>query len=117
MADSVILVTWKRPIVGRERQALELYPTAMSTWQKAVDAGNIQSFEPVFLAQNPGELGGFFLIRGDGPKLDAFRRSPEFHGLLPQMLYCLDGVSVYDGYVGEGIRQVMTEYGKVVSRG
>jgi hypothetical protein len=57
-----------------------------------------------------GDLNGFFLVRGRGDKLDAWRRSDEFIGWSLKASYCLEGFGVVDAYLGEGLQAMMQKW-------
>jgi hypothetical protein len=62
---------------GRERQATKVFNEVFEYYARLQQEGEIESFEPVLLEAHGGELGGFFLLRGDQDKL-ARIRSEEF---------------------------------------
>ena len=117
MADAGLLIGWKQAKAGREAQAMELFGSTMSYYQQEVEQGNIESFEPVLVQAHGGDLNGFILIRGSREQCDALRNSDEFRGILVRAIYCLDGVGVINTYLGDGLQQMMSEWGMVVSQG
>jgi hypothetical protein len=66
------------PVRGRERQAIKLFNEVFEYYSRLQQEGEIESFEPVLLEPHGGELGGFFLLRGDQDKLARIRGSEEF---------------------------------------
>jgi hypothetical protein len=56
---------FRRSVRGRERQALKVFGEAFEYYSRLQQEGEIESFEPVILEPHGGELGGFFLLRGD----------------------------------------------------
>ena len=117
MANGVLFLGWKDAKVGREAQAMELFQMSLGFWNKHVDNGTIESFEPVILSRHGGDLNGFFLIRGDRDKLAAIRASEELENIIVQGVYCLEGFGLIDGYVGDSLNQIMAKWGKQVSKG
>lgn len=78
MADSGLFVGFGLPVRGRERQAIKLFNEVFEYYSRLQQEGEIESFEPVLLEPHGGELGGFFLLRGDQDKLARIRGSEEF---------------------------------------
>ena len=78
MADHALFIGWNRPIPGREGGAMEAFQSGLAYFAKKVEAGEIESFEPVVLAAHGGDMNGFILVRGDSDKLTKLRDSDEF---------------------------------------
>jgi hypothetical protein len=78
MADSAIFVGFGLPVRGRERQAIQVFNETFEYYSKLQQDGEIESFEPVLLEPHGGELGGFFLLRGDENRLARLRATEEF---------------------------------------
>jgi hypothetical protein len=110
MVNAGLLIGWKEPRPGREPLAAELWTSSNAFYQSKVKDGTFDSFEPVIVARHGGQLGGFFLLRGADAKLDAFRRSDEFLAWSTKAIYCLDGFTVVDAYVGAGLDRLMKQW-------
>src|SRR5215468_2696826 len=78
MADSGLFVGFGLPVRGRERLATKVFGEAVEYYSRLQQQGEIESFEPVLLEAHGGELGGFFLLRGEQDKLARIRSSEEF---------------------------------------
>jgi hypothetical protein len=78
MADYGLFIGFGVPVRGRERQALKVFNEAFEYYSRLQQEGEIESFEPVLLEPHGGELGGFFLVRGDRDKIARIRSSEEF---------------------------------------
>ncbi len=78
MADSGLFIGFGLPVRGRERQAIRVFNEVFEYYSRLQEQGEIESFEPVLLEPHGGDLGGFFLLRGDQDKLAAIRSSEEF---------------------------------------
>jgi len=78
MADSGLFIGFGLPVRGRERQATKVFNEVFAYYARLQQEGEIESFEPVLLEPHGGELGGFFLLRGDEDKLARIRISEEF---------------------------------------
>jgi hypothetical protein len=78
MADFGLFIGFGAPVQGRERQATKVFNEVFEYYSRLQQEGEIESFEPVLLEAHGGELGGFFLLRGDQDKLARIRTSEEF---------------------------------------
>ncbi len=108
MADSVLFIGWNRSIPGREQQAMQLFQKVVEFYGKLQADGRIESFEPVILSAHGGDLNGFFLLKGEAEKLGDVRRDETFLDLTIEAGYCLEGVGVIDGFIGEGLTNVFS---------
>jgi len=77
MADSGLFIGFGTPVRGRERQAIKAFSETFEYYSRLQQEGEIESFEPVILEPHGGQLGGFFLVRGDQDKLARIRGSEE----------------------------------------
>jgi hypothetical protein len=57
-------------------------------------AGEIESFETVILTAHGGDLGGFFLLRGDAERLGRLSMSPEFIRLVQRANAVVDRLGI-----------------------
>jgi hypothetical protein len=78
MADFGLFIGFGLPVRSRERQAITVFNEVFEYYSRLQQEGQIESFEPVLLEPHGGELGGFFLLRGDQDKLASIRSSDEF---------------------------------------
>ena len=115
MANAVIFLGWNRPSVGREQQALQVFQKSLEFYGKLQTEGRIESFEPVILSAHGGDLNGFVLLRGDAEKLSEIRRDETFVDLVIEAEYCVDGFGHVDGYIGEGLDNVISRWAKLFS--
>jgi len=115
MANAVIFLGWNRPTVGREQQAMQLFQKSLEFYGKLMTEGRIESFEPIILSAHGGDLNGFILIRGDAKKLSEIKREETFIDLVIEGEYCVDGFGHVDGYIGEGLNDVMSRWAKLFS--
>ena len=115
MANAVIFLGWNRPSVGREQQAMQVFQKSIEFYTKLQTEGRIESFEPVLLASHGGDLNGFVLLRGDAEKLSQIKRDESFIDIVIEAEYCVDGFGHIDGYIGEGLDDVITRWAKLFS--
>jgi hypothetical protein len=114
MADRVIFMGWTRPVVGREKQAMQLFQKATAYYSKLKTEGKIESFESVLLMPHGGDLNGFTLIRGDAKKLAEFHDEATAIELRMEAAYCLEGYGVIVGYTGEGLTNLFPQWLKLI---
>jgi hypothetical protein len=115
MANAVIFLGWNRPSVGREQQAMQMFQKSLEFYGKLQTEGRIESFEPVILSAHGGDLNGFVLLRGDAEKLSEIRRDETFVDIVIEAEYCVDGFGHVDGYIGEGLDDVISRWAKLFS--
>ena len=114
MADRVLFIGWNRPVVGREQQAMQLWQKVMEYYGKLQADGRIESFEPVILTAHGGDLNGFVMLKGDAEKLAEISREDTFIDLTIEAGYSLEGFGVVAGYIGEGLTDVISRWGKLI---
>ena len=114
MDDRVLFIGWNHAVVGREQQAMQLFQKVVEFYGKLQADGRIQSFEPVLLSAHGGDLNGFFLLRGEAEKLGEVQRDETFVDLTIEAGYCLEGVGVVPGYIGEGLTDTFSRWSKLV---
>jgi hypothetical protein len=114
MADRVIFMGWTRPVVGREKQAMQLFQKATAYCSKLKTEGKIESFESVLLMPHGGDLNGFILIRGDAKKLAGFNDEATAVELRMEATYCLEGYGVITGITGEALTKSFPQWLKLI---
>ncbi len=110
MADAALFVGFGAPARARETQALELFSRAIQLYSDLRERGEIESFEPVLIEPHGGDLGGFFLIRGQREQLDRLRGQEEFRRISARASLVVDGFGVVDAHVGEGLETQLSIY-------
>jgi hypothetical protein len=114
MANGVIFIGWNRPVVGREKQAMQLFQKSMEYYSKLQTDGKIESFEAVILAAHGGDLNGFVMLKGEAKKLAEIREEDTFVERSIEAGYCLDGFGIASGYIGEGVTNVLSRWSKLI---
>jgi len=115
MADRVLFIGWNRPVVGREKQANQLFQKAMQFNTKLQADGRIESFETVLLTAHGGDLNGFIMLKGSAGKIAEIREDGAFADIVVEAGYCLEGFGVVLGYIGEGLTDVLSRWSKLFS--
>jgi hypothetical protein len=107
MADAALFVGWGSTVRGRERQAVQVFGEAMEFYGRLQQDGEIEGIEPVFLEPHGGDLGGFFLIRGEQEKLARLRVREDFQRLNARALLTVEGFGVVGASVASGVEEQM----------
>jgi hypothetical protein len=114
MADSGLFVGFGLPVRGRERQAIKVFNETFEYYSRLQQDGEIESFEPVLLEPHGGELGGFFLVRGDEDKLAHIRSSEEFERLTARAELIAENIGVVSAFLGERLMSQMAVFSQQV---
>lgn len=107
MADRVIFIGWSNAVRGREQASAKVFAEAMEFWGRLKAAGEIESVDAVLLDAHGGDLGGFFLIKGEGEKLARVRLSPEMRRLMVRADAIVDCLGAVGGVTGDGVAKQM----------
>ena len=103
MADSVIFIGWTNAVRGREQASEKVFREGMEFWGRLQAAGEIESIDAVLLDAHGGDLGGFFLVKGEREKLARLRVSAEMERLMVRANVIVDGLGAVGGVTGEGV--------------
>ena len=114
MADSGLFIGFGAPIRGRERQAIKVFNETFEYYSRLQQEGEIESFEPVILEPHGGELGGFFLLRGDQDKLARLRGSQEFERRTVRADLIVENLGIVGAALGDRLMSQMAVYGEQV---
>jgi hypothetical protein len=115
MADSALFIGFGLPVRGRERQATKVFNEVFEYYSRLQQGGEIESFEGVLLEPHGGDLGGFFLLRGDQDKLDRVRGSEEFERLTARGQLVVDNLGIVGGLLGERLMRQVTLFDQQVA--
>jgi hypothetical protein len=115
MADSGLFIGFGAPVRGREQQAIKVFSEASEYYARLQQQGEIDDFEPVLLEPHGGELGGFFLLRGDQDKLARVRGSEEFERLTARGQLIVENLGVTSAFLGERLMSQMSTFMKQVA--
>jgi hypothetical protein len=114
MADSALFVGFGFPVRGREQKALSVFNETVEYYSRLQQSGAIESFETVLLEPHGGELGGFFLIRGDQDALAHLRTSEEFERHILRGELIADHLGVVGAAIGERLMSQLAVYAQQV---
>lgn len=114
MADSALFIGFGLPVRGRERKAQSVFAEFVEYCSRLQQSGEIESFEPVLLEPHGGELGGFFLLRGDRDRLAHLRSNEEFERQVVRGGLIADNLGVVGGALGERLMSQMGTFAQQV---
>ena len=107
MKENVLFFGWNRSIPGREEISAKHFQEFVQYLGGLQKKGTIQSFDPVFLNQHGGDLNGFFLIKGEGKKLDELSDSEDWLKQTIKATSHLDGIGFLRGVTGDVLMERM----------
>jgi hypothetical protein len=110
MADFGLFIGFGAPARGRERQAIKVFNEVFEYYSRLQQEGEIESFEPVLLEPHGGELGGFFLLRGDRDKLARVRSSEEFERQTLRGELIVENIGIVGAALGERLVSQMSMF-------
>lgn len=110
MPDTALFVGFGAPARAREPQALALFEQWVGYCSDLRERGEIESFEPVLLDAHGGDLAGFFLLRGDGERLDRLRRDGDFRRLSARAQLVVEGFGVVGAHAGDALTEQLAIY-------
>ena len=110
MADSGLFIGFGLPVRGRERQSIKIFNEVFEYYSRLQQEGEIDSFEPVLLEAHGGELGGFFLLRGERDKLARIRSSDEFQRSTVRAELIVENIGVVGATLGERLMSQMAMF-------
>lgn len=116
MSDYGLFIGYGFPARSRERQAIEAFNGAVGLWTSLQERGEIESWEAIFLEPHGGDLGGFFLLRGDAEKLGRVRASNEFARVIVQAQLSVDNIGVVGAEFGARVATQMAMFQEAVAK-
>ncbi len=114
MGSNVMLFGWNRSIPGREKVSAQHFEEFVKYLGGLQQKGAIQAFDVVFLDTHGGDLNGFFLIKGDAPKLDELVSTKEWITHITRAALHLDGSGVIRGVTGDEVMKRMALWTSVL---
>ena len=109
MADSGLFIGWGDIRAGRTAAWNTVFAEALAYWPTLQAAGEIESFETVILTAHGGDLGGFFILRGDPERLGRLSMSPEFVRLIQRANAVVEGLGVIPANLDAGAIRLVGE--------
>ncbi len=112
MSENVIFFGWNQGIPGREKMSVDHFGEFVEFLTGLQKKGTIQSFDPVFLDFHGGDMNGFFLIKGEGKKLEALTDSEDWIRHTIRASFHLQGFGIVRGVTGDVLNERMQLWSK-----
>ena len=103
MADAGLFIGWGSAVRGREKIGLDVFNEAIEYFGGLQQQGEVESFEAIFLEPHGGDLGGFFLVRGERDKIARIRASDELNRISVRAGQVVESFGVVGASLGDGI--------------
>ena len=107
MADFGLFIGFGFPVRGREERSGQVFNEAVELWTRWQGGGTIESWDAVLLEPHGGDLGGFFLLRGERDKIALARASEELQRLATRAQLIVDGFGIVGAQTGGQIGSQM----------
>jgi hypothetical protein len=115
MADRVLLISWKRTVVGREERGLEVFNEAVGLYGRKQQEGKIEGFDVSLLIPN-GVLDGYIAVRGSTDQLALLQEDEEYQRNMVDASLIVEDLAVSMGYTNEGVARQMEIYQDAVTK-
>ncbi len=115
MADRVLLISWKRPVAGREERGLEVFNEAVGLYGRKQQEGKIEGFDVSLLVPN-GVLDGYIAVRGSADQLALLQEDEEYMRNMVDASLIVEDLAVCTGFTNQGVAQQMQIYQEAVGK-
>src|SRR3954454_2481557 len=115
MADRLLLISWKRPVPGREERGLEVFNEAVGLYGRKQQEGKIEGFDVSLLIPN-GVLDGYIAIRGSTDQLAVLQEDEEYQRNMVDASLIVEDFQIAAGYTNEGIARQMEIYQEAIGK-
>ena len=113
---NLLLFSWDRSLPGREQLSSQHFQDFVGYLQSQQAAGNIASFEPVFLEPHGSGMHGFFLIKGASAKLGALTESADWIRHMMRATLHLKDASLCRGVDGTVVGERMAMWNQLLPK-
>jgi hypothetical protein len=110
MADFGLFVGFGYPVRGREQKAAQVFSEAVELWARWQQEGQIESWDAAFLEPHGGDLGGFFVLRGDRDAIARVRASDDLVRLSMRAQLTVENFGVVGLETGGRIQEQMGNF-------
>jgi hypothetical protein len=107
MADYGLFIGFGWPVRGREQKAAQVFGEAVELWTRLQESGEIETWDAIFLEPHGGDLGGFFLVRGDKEPIERLRGSDDLLRINARAQLIVENYGVVGAEMGERIQVQM----------
>ena len=115
MADRVLMVTWGRPIPGREERGLEVFNEALGLYGRKQQEGKIEGFDVALLSPN-GVMDGYIAVRGSVDQLSLLQEDEEFQRNMVDASLIVEDLCLTAGYTAEGVARQIEIYQDAIAK-
>src|SRR3954453_14416071 len=115
MADRVLMITWGRPIPGREERGLEVFNEALGINGRKQQEGKIESFDVAFFSPN-ALMDGYIAARGTLDQLSLLQEDEEFQRNLVDASLVVEDLCVTMGYCDQGVARQVEMYQDAIQK-
>ena len=105
MAGRGLFIGFGYPVRGREQKAGAVFGEAIELWTRYQQEGKIESWEAMFLDPHGGDLGGFFILRGDA--VGEIYGDDAFQRLITRAQLIVENFGVVGAQMGDRIQAQM----------
>jgi hypothetical protein len=107
MADFGLFIGFGFPVRGREQKAAQVFNEAVALWTRWQEEGTIESWDAIFLEPHGGDLGGFFLLRGEQDAVGKARASDDLTTLATRAQLIVENFGIVGAEMGERVGSQM----------
>jgi hypothetical protein len=115
MADRVLLISWKRPVPGREERSLEVFNEALGLYGRKQQEGKIEGFDVSMLRPN-GLMDGYIAVRGSADQLALLQEDEEYMRNMVDATLIVEDLAVCDGFTNEAVARQMQMYQDAIGK-
>jgi hypothetical protein len=115
MADRVLLISWKHPVVGREERGLEVFNEALGLYGRKQQEGKVESFDVSLFGPN-GVIGGCINVRGSTDQIALLQEDEEYQRNMVDASLVVEDLAVSAGYTNQGVARQMELYQDAVAK-
>ena len=115
MAAAGLFIGWGAPVQGREAKGLEVFSEALAFHGKCQEAGEIETFEVVFLSPHGGGLARFILVRASVQQCAALRAREDFQRTTARAGLVVDDLGDIDALTGDGVGEQVGIYEEAIA--
>ena len=116
MSDRAVFIGFGEPARGREERAVEVFNQFVGLLSRMQSDGLIESWDVCLLDAHGGDLGGFFMARGDAAQCAALADDEEFRNAAADATLIVDRFGYVQARTGEAIGAEMGRYAEAVAR-
>lgn len=115
MADRVLMITWGRPVPGREERGLEVFNEAVGLYGRKQQEGKVESFDVALMVPNP-VIDGYIAVRGSTDQLALLQEDEEYQRNMIDASLIVEDLCVSMGYCDQGVARQMELYQDAIGK-